>query len=419
MLFFGIQIVVLGLWAVLFHVKEIGASVPAIVAGGASVGVAFSLLFVATEGSLGNLAMAFSGACFALLYLPWFQAFGKLDTRQAFCCIFGCQAIAGLLGACAAFFSPNIRALAFAVCAVASTASSLDAEHGQPPAREPTSFYEKGSRREPAQYAALLFLFGLSAGYFNQGDASQYFVEPSTYFAVWSVGATLLALVCLALIDRQRIEPSLNLVWRLFVVTMLACFLGAQAFPDSPLGQATINCVVCMGRTTVVNVFTLAMIDIARYARWKTSAVLSAGYSISILSFLIPEAVGIAIGGPLSSLPSFWIVAFVIISGSLLLVRERDFSSARVFAELCSPSRPLSALDAMESQCSRVAKQYGLSNREADVLRYLSAGRTRAYIAETLFISESTVASHSKRIYQKLGVHSKRELMDLVESDQS
>ena len=44
-------------------------------------------------------------------------------------------------------------------------------------------------------------------------------------------------------------------------------------------------------------------------------------------------------------------------------------------------------------------------------------GRDKAYIAETLFISENTVRSYSKTAYRKLGVHSKREMLDLVSGE--
>ena len=42
-------------------------------------------------------------------------------------------------------------------------------------------------------------------------------------------------------------------------------------------------------------------------------------------------------------------------------------------------------------------------------------GRTGAYIAETLVISENTARGHVRRLYTKLGVHSRQELIDLVE----
>ena len=51
-----------------------------------------------------------------------------------------------------------------------------------------------------------------------------------------------------------------------------------------------------------------------------------------------------------------------------------------------------------------------------DVLTLLARGRTAAYIADTLFLSRETVKVHVRHIYEKLGVHSRSELLDLVET---
>ena len=63
-----------------------------------------------------------------------------------------------------------------------------------------------------------------------------------------------------------------------------------------------------------------------------------------------------------------------------------------------------------------IAKEFGLSKRETEVFSLLAKGRDTAYIQEKLFISSGTVCSHRDRIYRKLGVHSRQELLDLVES---
>lgn len=64
-----------------------------------------------------------------------------------------------------------------------------------------------------------------------------------------------------------------------------------------------------------------------------------------------------------------------------------------------------------------VARAYALSPRETDVLVAYAHGRNVAYLAEHLVLSSNTIRSHSKTLYTKLGVHSKQELIDLVERE--
>ena len=62
-----------------------------------------------------------------------------------------------------------------------------------------------------------------------------------------------------------------------------------------------------------------------------------------------------------------------------------------------------------------IVQDFRLSPRESEVLSYLGKGRSVPYIREALVISKSTIETHIKHIYSKTGVHSKQELLDLVE----
>jgi len=64
-----------------------------------------------------------------------------------------------------------------------------------------------------------------------------------------------------------------------------------------------------------------------------------------------------------------------------------------------------------------IASQYGLTPRETEVLELLAKGRSLPFIQEELHISYSTANSHSANIYQKMGVHSKQELISLIEQE--
>ena len=72
--------------------------------------------------------------------------------------------------------------------------------------------------------------------------------------------------------------------------------------------------------------------------------------------------------------------------------------------------------DRFSKQMAAVREFYGLSAREAEVAELIARGNTVAHIAELLFVSENTVRTHSKRIYVKLDIHKRQELIDLVES---
>lgn len=63
-----------------------------------------------------------------------------------------------------------------------------------------------------------------------------------------------------------------------------------------------------------------------------------------------------------------------------------------------------------------VREAYGLSARETEVAELIARGNSVARIAEMLVVSENTIRTHSKRIYSKLDVHKRQELIDLVES---
>ena len=76
-------------------------------------------------------------------------------------------------------------------------------------------------------------------------------------------------------------------------------------------------------------------------------------------------------------------------------------------------------LDSVEyaQKIAAFGRRLKLSPREQDVLMGLMHGQTRNIIAEKLFLSPDTVKDYTGRIYTKAEVHSKKELMALVEAE--
>lgn len=98
---------------------------------------------------------------------------------------------------------------------------------------------------------------------------------------------------------------------------------------------------------------------------------------------------------------ALFIVAYAVVSTAYF----PGPSGARLAGDGPGPAEAAAAL----------AAAYGLSPREAQVVALLLRGRSGPYISEELGLSKSTVKTHIRHLYAKLGVSSKQELIDLAQ----
>lgn len=68
----------------------------------------------------------------------------------------------------------------------------------------------------------------------------------------------------------------------------------------------------------------------------------------------------------------------------------------------------------MRRACAQIAERFGLSEREGEVLVLLASGKTIDQISQELCVSFNTSKSHVRHVYTKTGVHTRKELLDLV-----
>lgn len=66
---------------------------------------------------------------------------------------------------------------------------------------------------------------------------------------------------------------------------------------------------------------------------------------------------------------------------------------------------------ATEDAINAVVKKYGLTGREADVLKLINMGKSNLQIAGELSISENTVKRHANSIFKKTGTQSRHEII--------
>jgi DNA-binding CsgD family transcriptional regulator len=62
-----------------------------------------------------------------------------------------------------------------------------------------------------------------------------------------------------------------------------------------------------------------------------------------------------------------------------------------------------------------IAKEYNLSERQKEILELLAKGRNTSYITKHFYISRSTAKTHIYNLYRKINIHSREELLNLIE----
>lgn len=90
--------------------------------------------------------------------------------------------------------------------------------------------------------------------------------------------------------------------------------------------------------------------------------------------------------------------------------------NADAAAEEAGEDASASAAGRIERHCAEVARDFGLTPRESEVIVLLAYGRTLAIIARDLHIAQGTARTHIENIYRKLDVHKQQELIDLVDT---
>ena len=101
-----------------------------------------------------------------------------------------------------------------------------------------------------------------------------------------------------------------------------------------------------------------------------------------------------------------------------LLPRELGASAGKAVA-LAVEEEPTEVVqeESVPGAFESLAQTYGLTDRELEIVRFMTVGRTRAFIGEQLCLSQNTIKGHMHNIYTKTGVHSKQELLDLILRD--
>lgn len=97
-------------------------------------------------------------------------------------------------------------------------------------------------------------------------------------------------------------------------------------------------------------------------------------------------------------------------AGGYIIKTANFFKIKEAIVEAMEGGAPMSSsISKMVVESFQWHKDSPLSDRETEVLQYISEGKSYSKIAQALFISKETVKTHTKNIYRKLEVFSKED----------
>lgn len=114
------------------------------------------------------------------------------------------------------------------------------------------------------------------------------------------------------------------------------------------------------------------------------------------------------IRAPLDLTIIFWLVINVV---TLVYVYQRVF--LKTFSESAEAVVKNDTADRIEEVC----QQYKLTPREKELIELIYAGKSNKEIADTLFLSESTVKTHIYNIFRKMDVKNRVGVICIINGD--
>lgn len=354
-----------------------------------------------------------------LLTMVWSERFGRLDAPARSRVSFLVVLAACLLAAFAQ--SIGIHWLLLAVVAVFSAVSSalfmVSASRGEAPAKtsSPVTHLQGAFVRIIASYGLFGLVFALMI--------AQFLIARHGHALSWtwllSLSGVVISLV-VEVVAKALLKQGFSwlLLLRFAAIPILVAFYPFDAGSEFSLRFA-------MGASAVALwVYLSLVVGVAAEAAGQIRVPFAIVWGVALGALALGAALGSSLALMMESLDLQGHVSVTAIAAMVLAVIASDvvldarkFGTGLQEGRSCRRGQRGGSADGgtpFDERVAAVAEVYALTEREAEVLGILARGHGLGRVQEVLFIAEGTAITHRRHIYQKLDVHSKAELIDLV-----
>jgi DNA-binding CsgD family transcriptional regulator len=210
----------------------------------------------------------------------------------------------------------------------------------------------------------------------------------------------------------QGRNVGLGYVYKIALPLLATVLLVIVIFKQTYVAQLSLLATAC--NVTIEILTWMLLADLARTTRTPTFLVFALGRGAAQLGMFDGQAIAWVCIDYMQVFAIVSIFALMLVTG--FMFREED--TVLVFE---APSRKeldqvtVLAGQSMEGRLESIADEHGLTPRETEIFIYWATGHGSRYIQEKLVISAATVKTHVHHIYEKCGVHSRAEIIALLE----
>lgn len=288
---------------------------------------------------------------------------------------------------------------------------SLAKECGIAEVRSPGA--KKRSRKNLAIVSAASFIASSSCYYLFAIIPLRDLPWGSWSYFVGVIAGTFLVFIFTAFAAKKSHAPNLfaTIPWML-VMTIVGLSLFLSRVPGS-------SGIAFFFTSTVYSTYAMVLVlyfaAVAKQGLIRSDVSFGVSLGIFRLGVLAGDALSVFMEG-FESRPEIAIsivtCLFIVALASMLPITVPE----RGFFEGLSKKEPLPD-NSIAAACFTVAEAFSLSKRESEILVMLARGYSTRNISDELVLSIYTIQSHIRRIYSKLGVHSRSELFRCIKDE--
>lgn len=245
----------------------------------------------------------------------------------------------------------------------------------------------------------------IAVGHYGYGGTSPLMVVLSQGVAI----VFFVAAYCWSFVLKRDFD--LEGLWRVAFLWLAVAVAASAILNLAPLSQAFTSAAFEAGNFLLC----LSITAYCHHAKISVASVVAFGNLPFVFSQWVVRAVVGVVGVTGMDVGTVSLV-FVALLAAVVILIPGGSSDARLMTSGINgveAARP-STGEEDRAVLARLARERGLTEREAEVAQHICRGRTKQYIAQTMCLSENTIRTYARRAYQKLGVHSRSELQDLV-----